>query len=807
MSIISPEPSPSLRDQAALLPLVGVRDMSAQFGFLLRPYWMPGSQLRYRSDCETKMPGIAATDASETVIRTPLLCDADRVLWRQTTVEATHQESFRVVPPQADDILCEYNRSEQTFRTRTILGHDFAPENMDEARITAFLSQPLLTPLLPIPVGFRWHVKSDQGFMDFELLSQDFVGDMPVLTIRRYGIFRTARYYRDGGVHEMPMSVERSGLCRYAWQRSVILDDRTVDLVRCEDADIDRTEVHGTLTLTESRCSGVPKPAPLMRRYQTDSGKRYLYDCGTGHIVEVDKTIDAIADDWRVLTGDEIVQKYGSFGAEAVRTAMSELAELEKQGLFAAHEPRELARVDRISCDGKELGAGEFWQESSGVLILGLTERCNLCCDYCCFGGKFEGQRTHSNRSMDWETARLAIDPFLEGDSVGDGSYPVTFYGGEPLLEFELLRRCVEYAENKAQTLGKKVHFSVTTNGTLLEGETLDFLVAHKFLILISLDGPQEAHDRYRLFANGQGSFETVRRNIERFARRYPDYKLRGFNMTLAPPLDLDAARDFMETHFADYPLSRAGLVNTGSECRFTDRPDSPTRYGCSSKTECRKQGLDIEQDAFRRFEPKDREQLKRYWNEAVASLKAVGATESWKTMPLSMMLFETQIAAYHRRPVTSRAPLWSFFVPCIPGLTRRYCDVEGNYRVCERVDDADACRLGNVHDGLDVRKFDRVMELRRHFGDCGNCEAIKFCDVCYARMPQSDAVDAGFDPKFDLQCQETRRTAMKMLKTYTEIMESNPEALERPMEADNPNFKTIRYGTKAYDGQNEQIQ
>lgn len=93
------------------------------------------------------------------------------------------------------------------------------------------------------------------------------------------------------------------------------------------------------------------------------------------------------------------------------------------------------------------------------------------------------------------------------------------FYGGEPLLEIELIKKCVDYIQKNVE--GKRITFGITTNGTLLTGEVLQFLYDNDFSITISLDGPKEDHDACRKFANGKGSFDIVVKNISEAKRLY----------------------------------------------------------------------------------------------------------------------------------------------------------------------------------------------------------------------------------------------------------------------------------------------
>ncbi len=194
-------------DTATLLPLVGVCRMSRQFGFLLRHYWMPATELTYRQTAR-QIGDTEPVATDRLIVRRMARCDSDVCSWREISGDST---VFRI-----------YDRSDQTLRTREITGHESRPESERDARIQAFLHVPILTPLLPIPLGFQWHVATDEGdFMDFTLESVAEVGDMPVLFVRRKG-----RFQLDGiGM------VERSGITAYALERSTILEDQTCDVV------------------------------------------------------------------------------------------------------------------------------------------------------------------------------------------------------------------------------------------------------------------------------------------------------------------------------------------------------------------------------------------------------------------------------------------------------------------------------------------------------------------------------------------------------------------------------------------------
>lgn len=220
-------------DPQALLELVGVRRMSSEFGFLFRHYWMPASTLTYRRSTSYRFDE-KRTEAVEEIVKRPGKCTADTFCWRETILLTEYpsdkpegeagegvMDGFvrTVLGNKQREKLCLYDRSNQTFRTRSITGESFGPESEEEARTEAVFNIPILTPLLPIPLGFQWHVETSTGHMEFQLESEATVGNMPVLIVRRRGRFS----------HGAMGVIRREGVTAYAWQRSTVLEDRVRD--------------------------------------------------------------------------------------------------------------------------------------------------------------------------------------------------------------------------------------------------------------------------------------------------------------------------------------------------------------------------------------------------------------------------------------------------------------------------------------------------------------------------------------------------------------------------------------------------
>jgi len=155
-------------------------------------------------------------------------------------------------------------------------------------------------------------------------------------------------------------------------------------------------------------------------------------------------------------------------------------------------------------------------------LVVNVANKCNLHCTYC-----YEPEAAKYGSSpvqMDWDTARTSVD-FLFQKAGKSREVNVIFFGGEALLNLKLMRQVVAYAEEKGREAGKKVDFSLTTNGTLLTDEVIDFFQAHRFGVTISMDGPKDLHDKRRSFLTSRGerkgSYDLILPRVKRLLQRY----------------------------------------------------------------------------------------------------------------------------------------------------------------------------------------------------------------------------------------------------------------------------------------------
>ena len=166
-------------------------------------------------------------------------------------------------------------------------------------------------------------------------------------------------------------------------------------------------------------------------------------------------------------------------------------------------------------------------------IVLNVTNQCNLACGYCYeYSEDRISQTAGKPKYMAEETAQASIDLLIK-ESAGRPSIHVTFFGGETLLNFPLLRSSVEYAKRKAAAADKNVEFSLTTNATLLNETVVDFLSEHRIGVTVSIDGDRELNDRMRVFHDGRGSYDVIVPKIKMLLARHKTNSI-GARVTLS---------------------------------------------------------------------------------------------------------------------------------------------------------------------------------------------------------------------------------------------------------------------------------
>ncbi|MEE1026988.1 MAG: thioether cross-link-forming SCIFF peptide maturase [Acutalibacteraceae bacterium] len=199
--------------------------------------------------------------------------------------------------------------------------------------------------------------------------------------------------------------------------------------------------------------------------------------------------------------------------------------------------------------------AGKLKEKTSGVvkaLCLHIAHTCNLNCEYCFASqGKYKGERA----VMSFEVGKRALDWLIE-NSGSRKNLEVDFFGGEPLMNFEVVKRLVAYARSIEKEKGKNFRFTLTTNGLLIDDDVIDFANKEMSNVVLSLDGRKEIHDRFRVDYNGNGSFDKIVPKFQKLvkARGNKNYYMRG-TFTHANPDFLEDIKVMLNLGFKELSM------------------------------------------------------------------------------------------------------------------------------------------------------------------------------------------------------------------------------------------------------------
>ena len=239
---------------------------------------------------------------------------------------------------------------------------------------------------------------------------------------------------------------------------------------------------------------------------------------------------------------------------QAVRTALA--------GRYEAAETLEVLEEIQALIDAEELFTADVYknyvmdfkkrQTVVKALCLHIAHDCNLACKYCfAEEGEYHGRRA----LMSFEVGKKALD-FLIANSGNRVNLEVDFFGGEPLMNWDVVKQLVEYGRSREKECNKKFRFTITTNGVLLNDEIIDFCNREMSNVVLSLDGRKEVNDRMRPFRNGSGSYDLIVPKFQKFAesRGTKDYFVRGtFTRN-----NLDFSKDVL--HFADLGFKKLSI-------------------------------------------------------------------------------------------------------------------------------------------------------------------------------------------------------------------------------------------------------
>lgn len=367
--------------------------------------------------------------------------------------------------------------------------------------------------------------------------------------------------------------------------------------------------------------------------------------------------------------------------------------------------------------------------------ILEVTNACNLVCKYCPYAIG-EGKRIHSHEYMSKETAEKAIKFYFnrfirqyEGLSeekkqklLRVAPPGITFYGGEPFLNFSTIKFAVEYFNsldwNHYGISVDQLTFSLTTNLTVFTDEIIEFIVANRFALAVSIDGPKNRHDKNRIMADGNGTFEIIYKNLEKLSKYSQWYcnNFLTFQAVTDDKLNVDDIDDFAKKLKTDlFP----------EKSFFEIRKIKQTKRGSfvSESREFLNKMNSNEEDFFSNYK-KEFSSL-NYFKE-----KYKANSEYRELAQVGSRYSGIQID----RPLNNY--IQQSYGTCPMGFDQLLVAPDGNFYMCMMTDES--LELGSIDSGYNIDKitnyyFDYHKNLSN--SECKNCWAYRICNLCAATL------------------------------------------------------------------------
>jgi len=511
------------------------------------------------------------------------------------------------------------------------------------------------------------------------------------------------------------------------------------------------TEVSGLSALIR-QVQAVFPVSPRGHLFRTDKNY-YFYDTNTREIIRCDViSVEIIKHLGQSDFESRVWPLVKEHGNDTVADSLKQLITLSKDRyppLFSTKDPKEF----RYPLDFKYFK--HKIDHELEALILGVTDRCNMACRYCAYSGKLEGRPPHSNHVMSQEVLQNSLNYFIEhSDCLTGQDVSIGFYGGEPTLCLELIRYTVDYL-NKSFN-GRKYVVNMTTNFLSISTELMTFLRDNNISINVSLDGPKDVHDRYRVRPDGTGTFVQVMKNLRRLKEFDEDYYKKNvkFLPTMTPPYKIEQIQEFFVNE---------ELVDT-DEYLIVGWVDSPE--------------VVLENCVYESRDNECFSQMRKEYHERCCQGTLNDLTRHNRFLKV---FFDRTYLNFYRRPIINR-PLGDVEFAggiCQPGQRKLFVRWDGTYFPCERVPEYDSLVIGNHRTGVDAEK---AYKLCVDFGemcaeDCKKCWAITLCHSCCFRG--SFDKDGPAPDKKRKACKKAIKDNSTRLSEMCSVLEKNPEAFK----------------------------
>lgn len=481
-------------------------------------------------------------------------------------------------------------------------------------------------------------------------------------------------------------------------------------------------------------------------KFETKKNK-YIFDNVSGNIIPYNDVEEYIIDNYCNMDKEEMLtQMEGKFKKtkDELKGEYDYIKNLISLGYFYRKE--EVKAIDL-----KE----DLYHVPMEQLILILTEDCNFRCKYCVYSEQYPQVKGYSKKVMNFQVAKKAIDDYFvrynKKCEYGYRKKPmISFYGGEPLLNFELIKRVVNYCNQ----CNYDVRYFITTNGSIMTEEIMECISENDFNVTFSVDGNREQHDRNRVFAGGEKTFDIVYKNIAKL-QAYKRKKAIEQSISISCTNDMYSdykkiVKFFVDNHDVFYPFyiifNKVSHIDT-NYYSFCDK--------------LHEEGIIKENKGISKT------------SHDLLLQELINNKLSDKELDVYRCYFTSLYLMNNR----NRGSIGVWAGACLPS-NKVAVAPDGNYYLCERVNQKFA--IGNIDTGVN---FDRCLDVLNQYLDiinreCKDCNINRLCDKCYMHFIKDENT-----LKFDKgNCNTKKKGLPKTLSTLYEVLEENPDVLNKGM-------------------------
>ena len=410
----------------------------------------------------------------------------------------------------------------------------------------------------------------------------------------------------------------------------------------------------------------------------------------------------------------------------------TELSELNSRG-FLSDKPHEISYPIFDFEDS-------LYNRGLSNAVIQLTQNCNFRCDYCNYSHNDGTNRLHNNKHISWDILKDSID-YIHRTSIDSNDIVIGFYGGEPFLEFNLMKKAILYSNELFK--GKSIMYSVTTNASLITDEMLNFLNNYNVSINISIDGSKKINDQFRKspFSN-KSSYDGAKEVIEKIHRKYKNLlELLSINMVLIPSNDYKNYLDLLNEipELEDVKIISSLVSCDGLNFEYLYKDKFTRGYEYANFINRLVNYSDIQSD------------------EVLYKSRLTNNQFNQKIGQIKSLMLESRVGYYPAGP-------------CMPVMHKIFIDTDGQIYVCEKIsENTEDLIIGNIYEGIDHEKVHNIIKLAEMTKEeCRNCWAFNLCSSCVKYCVDKNGISRNARLNF---CENAKSGAEDVLYDYVSLV------------------------------------